>query len=73
MTARKEKEPIMVISDHPLSPRGGHTNKYFIEAMLKTGKYRFICLAGAIKASRITPSNQGDPQPWMIFLYIFSN
>ena len=52
----------MVISDHPLSPSGvGTQTKYFIEAMLKTGKYRFVCLAGAIKHQDYTPSRV---DPW---------
>jgi len=46
------KKKILVISDHPLSPSGvGTQTKYFIEALLKTGRYEFICLGGAIKHS----------------------
>tara|TARA_R110001592_G_scaffold78313_2_gene235023 strand:- start:17581 stop:18852 length:1272 start_codon:yes stop_codon:yes gene_type:complete len=45
-----DKKTILVLSDHPLSPSGvGIQTKYMIEAMLKTGKYRFFCLGGAIK------------------------
>ena len=44
------RKKILVISDHPLSPSGvGTQTKYFIEALLKTGRYEFICLGGAIK------------------------
>jgi len=44
------------LSDHPLSPSGvGIQTKYFIEAMLKTGKYRFICFGGAVKHHDYTP------------------
>ena len=58
----QNKKTIMVISDHPLSPSGvGTQTKYFIEAMLKTGKYRFVCLAGAIKHQDYTPSRV---DPW---------
>lgn len=45
-----KKIKILTISDHPLSPSGvGTQTKYMIEAMLKTGKYSFICLGGAVK------------------------
>lgn len=45
-----DKKTVLVLSDHPLSPSGvGIQTKYMIEAMLKTGKYRFFCLGGAIK------------------------
>ena len=43
------KKKILVISDHPLSPSGvGTQTKYFIEALLKTNRYKFICLGGAL-------------------------
>ncbi len=46
----KDKIKVLVISDHPLSPSGvGTQTKYFIEALLKTGKFKFICFGGAIK------------------------
>ena len=36
-----EKKKIMVLADHPLSPSGvGTQTKYFIEALLKTGRYQ---------------------------------
>ncbi len=45
-----EKKKILVIADSPLVPSGvGTQTKYMIEAMLRTGKYKFFCLAGAIK------------------------
>jgi len=59
----------MVISDHPLSPSGvGTQTKYMIEAMLKTGKYRFICLGGAVKHEKYEPA-MIEPwgQDWIIF------
>jgi glycosyltransferase involved in cell wall biosynthesis len=38
------------LGDHPLSASGiGTQTKYIIEGMLKTGKYSFFCLGGAIK------------------------
>jgi len=51
-----EKIKILVLSDHPLSPSGvGTQTKYMIEAMLKTGKYKFVCLGGAIKHENYQP------------------
>ena len=45
-----DKKTVLVLSDHPLSPSGvGIQTRYMIEAMLKTGEYRFFCLGGAIK------------------------
>ena len=64
-----KKLTVMVLSDHPLSPSGvGTQTRYFIEAMLKTGKYRFICLGGAVKHQNYTPI-QVNPYPndWIIY------
>ena len=51
-----KKIKILTISDHPMSPSGvaGQT-RYMIEAMLKTGKYSFICLGGAMKHQDYRP------------------
>ena len=50
------KKKILVISDHPLSPSGvGTQTKYFIEALLKTNRYKFVCLGGALKHHDYTP------------------
>ena len=44
-----DKIKILTISDHPLSPSGvGLQTKYMITAMLKTGRYQFISLGGAV-------------------------
>ena len=51
-----KKIKVLVLSDHPLSPSGvGIQTKYMIEAMLKTGKYKFVCLGGAIKHEDYRP------------------
>ena len=56
------KQKILVISDHPLSPSGvGTQTKYFIEALLKTGRYEFVCLGGAVKHHNYQPQ---IVQPW---------
>ena len=50
------KTKILVLSDHPLSPSGvGTQTKYMIEALLKTGRYQFVCLGGAMKHHDYTP------------------
>ena len=52
----KEKIKVLVISDHPLSPSGvGTQTKYFIESLLETGKFRVVCLGGAIKHQDYKP------------------
>jgi len=50
------KKKILVIADNPLAPSGvGTQTRYMIEAMLRTGEYSFICLAGAIKHKDYKP------------------
>ncbi len=63
------KKKILVLSDHPLSPSGvGTQTKYMIEALLKTGRYQFICLGGAIKHEDYTPQRiQPYEQDWVIY------
>jgi glycosyltransferase involved in cell wall biosynthesis len=57
------KKKILVLSDHPLSPSGvGTQTRYMIEALLKTGRYQFICLGGAIKHNKYDPVKV---DPWM--------
>ena len=51
-----KKKKIVVLSDHPLSPSGvGTQTRYMIEALLKTGRYKFICLGGAVKHKDYNP------------------
>ena len=63
------KKKILVLSDHPLSPSGvGTQTKYFIETMLKTGRYKFVCLGGAMKHEDYKPTAvepYGDD--WIIY------
>ena len=64
-----KKKLILTLSDHPLTPSGvGTQTKYFIEALLKTGRYRFISLGGAIKHQNYQPVVV-DPygEDWKIF------
>ena len=51
-----EKIKIMTISDMPFAPSGvGTQTRYIIEGMLKTGKYKFISLGGAMKHPNHNP------------------
>lgn len=63
-----KKIKILVLSDHPLSPSGvGMQTRYMIEGMLKTGKFKFLCLGGAIKHQDYTPSRvEGFGDDWTI-------
>ena len=57
-----EKKKILIISDHPLSPSGvGTQSRYFIEAMLKTGRYKVECLGGAMQHPDYRPTKI---EPW---------
>jgi glycosyltransferase involved in cell wall biosynthesis len=63
------KKKILVLSDHPLSPSGvGTQTKYMIEALLKTGRYQFVCLGGAVKHHDYRPQKV-DPwgEDWKVF------
>ena len=65
----EKKITVLVLADHPLSPSGvGTQTKYMIEAMLFTGKYRFICFGGAVKHENYQPTRV-DPfgDDWVIF------
>ena len=64
-----KKTKILTISDHPLSPSGvGTQTKYMIEALLKTGRYQFISLGGAVSHPKYEPQKvepYGDD--WVIY------
>ena len=64
-----EKKKILVLSDHPLSPSGvGTQTKYFIEALLKTERYKFICLGGAMKHHKYDPVKvEPYDNDWIIY------
>jgi len=45
-----KKKKVLMLSDHPLAPSGvGIQARFLIEGLVKTGKYSFRCLGGAIK------------------------
>jgi glycosyltransferase involved in cell wall biosynthesis len=57
-----KKIKILTLSDHPLSPSGvGSQTKYFIEALLKTGRYEVVSFGGAMKHDDYTPMKI---EPW---------
>ena len=46
----QRKNKILFLSDHPLAPSGvGVQARFLIEGLVKTGRYSFRCLGGAIK------------------------
>lgn len=50
ITNLAEKKKILFISDMPLAPSGvGVQARLLIEGMIATGKFKFICLGGAMK------------------------
>ena len=65
----KEKTKILTLSDHPLSPSGvGTQTRYMIEALLKTGDYKFISLGGAIRHQDYKPQMTEEyGEDWTIF------
>jgi len=64
-----EKKKIFVIADHPLTPSGvGTQTRYFIEALLKTGRYQFVCFGGAIKHHSYQPMKTEEwDEDWIIY------
>jgi len=64
-----KKKKILVLSDHPLSPSGvGTQTKYMIEALLKTGRYQFICLGGAVQHADYTPQKvEPYTEDWVVY------
>ena len=64
-----EKRKILTIGDHPLSPSGvGTQTKYIVEALLKTGRYKVISLAGAIKHHNYQPQRTEEwGEDWIIY------
>ncbi|MAH49627.1 hypothetical protein CMI37_27640 [Candidatus Pacearchaeota archaeon] len=64
-----KKRKILTISDHPLAPSGvGTQTKYIIEALLETGRYQFISLAGAIRHDNNNPTRTEEwGDDWVIY------
>ena len=65
----EKKIKILVVSDHPLAMSGvGNQTRYFIEALLKTGRFSFVCFGGAMRHENYTPQKV-DPygEDWIIY------
>ena len=64
-----KKIKVLTISDHPLSPSGvGTQSKYVIEALLETGKFKFVSLGGALKHRDYRPMKTEEwKDDWVIF------
>ena len=58
-----------MLADHPFTPSGvGTQTKYFCEALLKTGRYSFICFGGAIKHQNYEPMRTEEwGDDWVIY------
>ncbi len=51
-----DKLKVLVLSDHPFSNSGvGTQTKYMLDNLIKTGKYKFLCLGGAMKHNDYRP------------------
>ena len=63
-----KKTKVLVIADSPMAPSGvGTQTKYMIESLLETGKYSFLCIAGAIKHQDYRPQKvDGYGDDWVI-------
>jgi len=64
-----KKIKVLTISDHPLSPSGvGTQTKYFIVELLKTGKFSFVSVGGAIKHDNYNPVKTDEfGEDWVIY------
>lgn len=66
-----KKKTILVLADHPMAPSGvGTQTKYVITALLKTGRYKFICMGGAVKHQNYEPQTitgeDWDEGDWVV-------
>jgi glycosyltransferase involved in cell wall biosynthesis len=66
-----ERTKVLFLSDHPLVPSGvGIQARYLITELLNSGKYKFLCLGGAIQhpnyqLQQVAPEQFGDGN-WLI-------
>tara|TARA_Y100000310_G_scaffold339938_1_gene434175 strand:- start:864 stop:2123 length:1260 start_codon:yes stop_codon:yes gene_type:complete len=63
------KRKIFTISDHPMAPSGvGIQTRYFIESLLKTGRYKVFSFGGAIKHDHGGPSKTKEwEDDWIVY------
>lgn len=64
-----EKKKILFISDHPLAPSGvGTQTKYVIESLMQTGRYKVVCLGGAMKHNDYSPQKVSPwGEDWVVY------
>jgi len=66
------RKKILVLSDHPLVPSGvGIQTKLLIEGLLRTERYKFVCMGGAIthpdeRPQMVAPEEFGEGN-WLIY------
>lgn len=67
--SEQKKWKVITMSDHPLVSSGvGTQTKYILEGLLRTGKYQFRSLGGAIKHQDYRPQKlQEYGDDWIIF------
>jgi glycosyltransferase involved in cell wall biosynthesis len=70
--SEEKKIKVLVLGDHPMAPSGVGTQlKYIIEKLLTTGRYKFVCLGGAVSHHNYDPQeiNGGpwDDGDWRVF------
>ena len=59
--SQEKKIKVLTISDHPFSPSGvGTQTRYVIEALIKTGKFEIMSLAGAIRHENYQPQRTDE-------------
>ena len=65
MSKENKKIKVLLLGDHPLAPSGVGTQlKYITEAMVKTGRYQFVCLGGAVKHDDYEPKQIDGGEHW---------
>lgn len=64
-----KKIKVLTLSDHPLVPSGvGSQTRYMIEGLLKTGRYEFRSIAGAMKHQDYRPMKLEEyKEDWIIY------
>jgi glycosyltransferase involved in cell wall biosynthesis len=70
--SEEKKIKVLVISDHPMAPSGvGSQTKYVIDALIRTGRYKFICFGGAMKHTKYEPQSitgeEWDDGDWVVY------
>tara|TARA_R110002020_G_scaffold251908_5_gene465722 strand:+ start:2533 stop:3804 length:1272 start_codon:yes stop_codon:yes gene_type:complete len=68
MTDTQKKIKIFVIADHPMAPSGvGTQTRHFIETLIKTGRYKFVCFGGAVQHKDYQPQKiEGYEDDWIV-------